>query len=202
MIELVGFRWADWDTPLWVDDNRLAGRWHEVGDGPTQYWALHPLGPWAENLRMNGIRDAAALEDIASRTWAARFPFGEDEVNVISFDTARHHGIEPAALVDDDHAACRRLGASLRRTSAALVVPSAALPGTENLVVFGSRAMSPYGAEPPDRSLDVPAAVTAAGGRPPAALVDLVRHFGEVHAGLEAWTAGEPLPPPSIGYAR
>lgn len=202
MIELVGYRWADWDTPLWIDENRNPGRWHAVGDGSTQYWALHPLGPWAERARMEGIRSAADLEGIASRTWAAEFHFEADELERISFDNATRFGLEAADLIADDHSECRKLAQRLRRNVEAIVVPSAALPGTENLIVFGQRAMSPYGAEPPDRLLDVPSAVTADAARPPDVLLNLVSHIGSTHWGYREWELGNVLPPPSIPYDK
>ncbi len=202
MIELVGYRWADWDTPLWIDENRNPGRWHAVGDGPTRYWALHPLGPWAERLRMDGIRTAADLRGIASRTWAADFRFEGDELERISFDNAGRFGLDAVDLVADDRSGCRNVAQQLRRHVEAIVVPSAALPGTENLIVFGQRAMSPYGDRPPDRLLDIPSGVTADAARPPDALLNLVRHFGSAHRGYSEWEKGNVFPPPSIVYGE
>jgi RES domain-containing protein len=202
VVEVIGYRWADYDTPLWINRNRSAGRWHDLGDEPTQYWALHPLGPWAEHVRAQRIRDLIDLEQARSRTWAASFSFEkEEDVAYISFDSAHHWSIDPAALVDDDQTACQALGRALRVSYRAIIVPSAALPGTENLVVFGPRALSAYGVAPNDLEIDVPSAVTADAGRPPSAVLDFVRHFGNVHPGLVAWQSiGTLLPPPSVSY--
>jgi hypothetical protein len=41
----VGYRVADWDTPLWVNPNRSPSRWWTPG-AIVQYWSLHPLTPW------------------------------------------------------------------------------------------------------------------------------------------------------------
>ena len=61
-------------------------------------------------------------------------------------------------------------------------MPSAALPGTDNVVLFGERAAAPYLVEPLS-AVDVPASLTADGGRPPLGLLDRVRRRGAPHAG-------------------
>ena len=65
-------------------------------------------------------------------------------------------------------------------------MPSAALPGTDNVVLFGERATAPYLVEPLSR-VDVPASLTADGGRPPLGVLDRVRPAAPPHAALEAW---------------
>jgi hypothetical protein len=199
---LVAYRWADYDTPLWANANRGSGRWHRAGSEPTQYWSLHPLGPWAEYLRFHGIRDGADLTGIASRTWAAQFAFEDHEIASVTFATAESWAVDAGDLVSDDYLACQALAEVLRTRYSAVVVPSAALPGTENLVVFGPRAIAPYGTAPVDPGLDVPAAPSADGGRPPVALAGLVRYRGEVHAGLRAWSSvGADVAPPDGPYS-
>ena len=199
---VVAYRWADYDTPLWASPNRVAGRWHALGAGPTQYWSLHPLGAWAEYVRSQGIYDPAGLETVSSRTWAAEFDLGGATVTTVSFANAGDYGVTPAQLVADDHGPCRRLGGALRADHDALIVPSAALPGTDNLVIFGPRVMVPYGIEPPDPSVDVPTAPTADRARPPVELLGLVCHLGGRHAGLDEWRAtGRTLPPPDVMHA-
>ena len=61
-------------------------------------------------------------------------------------------------------------------------------------MLFGERAAAPYLVEPLS-AVDVPASLTADGGRPPLGVLERVRRRGMPHAGLEAWRAGEPLPP-------
>ncbi|MGH9169559.1 MAG: RES family NAD+ phosphorylase [Acidimicrobiales bacterium] len=201
MPEIVAYRWADYDTPLWASPNRVSGRWHVAGSEPTQYWSAHPLGPWAEYLRWHGVRDRAGLAGVASRTWAAEFTFADDAIAIVSFETASTWGMDPADLVADDHRACQDLGRVLRASYTALVVPSAALPGTENLVVFGARVMAPYGTAPVEVGLDVPTAPAADHARPPADLLDLVCHRGAAHGGLASWrSGGAPPGAPSLSY--
>jgi hypothetical protein len=181
------FRVAAWRRPLRSEPSRLPGRFHAATDAEaTQYLCLHPLGPWAEFLRAEDLRDT---ELVAQRVWVARVAL--EAVTRVGFADATDHGLRPGDLVSDDHRACRRLAARLRAGGASgLIVPSAALPGTENLVLFGPRVSSPWtlAALGP---LDVPAGLTAHGARPPAGFERFVRYRGDPHGGLEAWRAGE-----------
>lgn len=201
---LLAWRLAAWDTPLWVHPNRAAGRFNPPGAGPVQYWSLHPLTPWAELLRGQGLTQRERLRDVRSRLWVARLRVAAVE---LGFGEARAHGLEPAELVDDDRTACQRLGARCLAGDGpgALIVPSAALPGTRNLVLFGPRVASPFAADPVDADVDVPTTVAADDARPLDGLLDLVRFRGAPHAELEAWAAGRrfrlqeppaPLTPP------
>jgi hypothetical protein len=70
-----------------------------------------------------------------------------------------------------------------------LIVPSAALPGTRNVVLFGPRVAAPYLTQPVS-TLDVPASITADGARPPTSLTSVVRFAGDRHAALSAWRNG------------
>ena len=188
----VAFRLASWRRPLRTEPSRVAGRFHRVTEeSPTQYACLHPLGPWAEFLRGSGLDTAAQLALVRHRTWALRIePAG---LVRIGFADAAEHGLRPGDLVSDDLRACHRLADRLRAAGApGAIVPSAALPGTENVVLFGERAAAPYPLEPLSR-IDVPASLTADGGRPPRGLLERVRRRGEPHPALEAWRAGEPF---------
>jgi hypothetical protein len=201
LTDIIAYRWADYDTPFWISPNRSPGRWHADGAAPTQYWSLHPLGPWAEDLRQNGIIDEAGLRGISSRTWVGQFAFDASETATITFDNAAEHGIRAADLVADDRGSCQALSEVLRVTYTAIVVPSAALPGTENLVVFGPRVLAPYGAGAVDHALDIPAAPTADGARPPVALLGLVCRRGDIHEGFRSWAdSGVQMPPPKIPF--
>lgn len=180
----VAFRWADYDTPFWARDNRSAGRWNEPGDGPTQYWCMDPSAPWAELLRHEGLREEDDVERLRATLWAARWSVGP-LADLGGFAEAEAWGVDPRVLVEDDHRACRRLARDLRgRGFAGLLAPSAALPGSVTLVVFRPRVRAGYDAAPRLAS-QVPAEVAAV-GRPRRGLAELVRHFGERHAGLDA----------------
>ncbi len=107
----------------------------------------------------------------------------------ITFDSAAEFGIAPEELVADDHRPCQQLAARIRRSFPGAIVPSAALPGTSNVVLFGPRVAAPY-LVAPVADLDVPASITADHGRPPVSLRSLVRFKGQPHAALAAWQTG------------
>jgi hypothetical protein len=183
------FRLASWGRPLRTESSRVPGRFHRrAEDEPTQYLCLHPLGPWAEFLRGNDLRALEQSRVVSQRVWALRLRL--DDLVRVGFDEAAEHRLRPGDLVSDDHRACHRLARRLRDGGApGLVVPSAALPGTLNVVLFGARVSAPYLVEPLS-DLDVPAGITADGGRPPDTLLDLVRFRGDAHLALEAWRTG------------
>ena len=185
------YRAASYGNPLRTVPSRTPGRFH-TGDeeSPTQYLCLHPLGPLAELMRNHGLREETQLREVRVRTWAVRVEL--DDLAEIGFGDAAGLGIEPDELVADDHSACRRLGADLRARVAGVVVPSAALPGTRNVVLFGPRVRSPY-LLPPVSAVDVPASITAEGARPPGSLVERVRFRGDPNPELEAWGRSEPF---------
>jgi RES domain-containing protein len=186
----VAFRISNWDTPLRVNPNRTAGRYNEAGSPATQYLSLHPLAPWAEYLRSEGLKDADHLSERRLRIWALRVDLaGAKE---IGFGEAADHGLEAADLVSDDHGPCRRLGERFREDPLGpetIVVPSAALPGTTNIVIFGERTQIPYSWEPID-SIDIPSCVIAERSQPPFGIHTVVRYRGESHRGLEEWSSG------------
>ena len=209
MAELVGYRLAGWDTPFWVLPNRRAGRYNEAGTGSTQYLSLHPLTPWAEYMRNEGIVAAEDAAEARPPLWAARVVLAEDPPRV-TFDSAGEWGLEPADLVADDRSACQRLAGRLRadpEAPDAFIAVSAALPGTENLVILAARVMVSYVLEPLD-DLDVPASVAAEDGRALPGLLELVHHVGSAgpHLGLAAWSGASPTswwsPPPRISRPR
>ena len=139
-------------------------------------------------MRAADLRQAEQVRAVRMRTWALEVEL--DDVPEIDFDNTGEFGISAPELVDDDYAPCQQLASRLRSAMEAVIVPSAALPGTRNLVVFRSRVAAPYLTRPVS-SLDVPASITAEAGRPPVSLVDVVRFRGDPHAALQAWQRRE-----------
>lgn len=183
------YRFASFATPLRVIPSADPARYNAAGESePTQYLALHPLGPLAELMRRSDLREPERIRAVRTRTWALEVAV-EGLPEATFANAEREFGIAPEALVADDPAECRALAARLRGSAPGLVVPSAALPGTRNVVLFGPRVAAPY-LTVPVSSLDVPASITAQDGRPLVSLLDVVRFVGEPHAELEAWRSG------------
>lgn len=188
-MELVAYRSADWDTPWWDRPNRAAGRFNRVLDPPTQYISLHPLGPFAERLRGLGRGVLADVDTIAWRSWAVRVL--DDDLVPITFDSAARHGLTPDELIADDWTSCQDMADRLRAAGTpGIIVPSAALPGSENIVLFGPKVASPYLLAPIDPDVDVPTAHSAERSAAPLEILGLIRWHGEPHPGLESWKAG------------
>ena len=185
---MVCYRFAAYATPL-----RTVAAWQPARfsrgdeDEPTQYLALHPLGPLAELMRNAELRSPEQVRAISTRTWALEVPI--DDLPEITFANAERFGITAEQLVDDDYVPCQELAVTLRAQVEGVIVPSAALPGTRNLVLFGPRVAAPYLTHPPS-TLDVPASITADGARPPISLTSVVRFAGDTHAALSAWRNG------------
>jgi len=188
--ELHTFRIADWDTPLRANPHRMAGRFNEAGSPATQYLALHPLTAWAEYVRNQGLETLEQISGLRLTVWTVKLRC--DEVLEVGFEQADRHGLRPDDLVADDWTACQLLAQRIRSdptVPSVIRTPSAALPGTDSLVVLDARVAIPYNWEPP-APVDAPSSVVATDARPPAALLPLVRRRGDPHTGLEAWKRG------------
>lgn len=199
MTTVVAFRLASWDTPLWVSPNRRESRYSTAGR-IVQYWSFHPLTPWAEHLRFHNVHDPAEATELTARPWVAELDVPAGTLDV-SFARSSALGIDPAALVDDDWTACQRWAAAL--SAPAIIVPSAALPGTRNLVIFGPLVRIRYGLVPLDPRVDVPCDPVADLSTVVTDLLGHIRWRGTPHAGYTAWQAGEPEPlPPAVAVSQ
>jgi hypothetical protein len=157
----------------------------------VQYFCLHPLGPLAEAVRP--LPDGLDPAEIRRPVWALRLPDGP--IETLGFQHAHDMGMDPFSLVcpPGGFAECQRLGDTFLEQDdpPMLRVPSAALPGTWNLIVFGQRVLAPYIPGPLDR-MDVPGAPAAVDARALTELLALVRPLDEPgHPALAAWQAGE-----------
>jgi hypothetical protein len=206
MPELVCYRAAAYRTPIRSRPHGpdSGGRYHDPGGPATQYFSLHPLGPWAEIVRTQCWTTLEQALEARPPVWAIRLVLAEDPF-LIDFDSAAAgnlpHPISPEELVDDDPAACRALARAHRADPGlprVLRIPSAAFPGTENIVVLAARRGIEYLATP-RRETQIPYASTAVNGRLPEGLFPYIRQRGEPHGGLEAWHQGEVFLLPEIG---
>jgi RES domain-containing protein len=209
MPELVCYRASSYRTP--VRSRRhgpdSAGRYHHPGAPATQYFALHPLGPWAEVVRNQRCETVEDALEARMAIWAIRLVLRARPAR-IDFDAADAGKtilpISPRDLTDDDPTICRALAQAhreARRAATVLRVPSAALPGTENIVILGGRRMIEYAVEPM-RPIHVPAAIAAADARPPRDLFRLVRRRGTADPAYESWRRGREHALPEIDTAR
>jgi hypothetical protein len=186
---LVGYRHAAYSSPWWGSPNTRAGRFHRALEATTQYLCLHPLGPAAEVLRHHvGPDGPAAAHTVALDLWAARLP-EQDAFVRLDFDTCVDHGITPEELVGDDHGPTQDVADRLRAQGVqGIVVHSAALPGTSNVVLFGPRVLHPYLLDPVIGE-EVPTGHLTDAARPAAEVLPLVRWLGAPHAALQEWRA-------------
>jgi len=181
---LLAYRHAAYDTPWWAFPSSRHGRFHRATAETVQYWSLHPLGPAAEMLRHN-VGPFGDPDDVLVNLWAARLEV--DNVVEITFDDCATHAISPDELVGDDYTPTQLLADNLRAGGAAgFIVPSAALPGTGSLALFGARVIHPYLAVPLSLG-ECPTGHLSDGARPPGEVAPLVRWFGAPHRALEQW---------------
>lgn len=183
-IEVAGafFRYSSYDVPFWARPNTTDERWHSSGDGATQYLSITPDGAWAELIRNENLRSEADLALVQMPLWQAQVELGHI-ADYGDFETAERAHFDPEALIDDDQTKCRTEGRRLRQAGfAGILYPSAALPGEQNLVLFGPRILLPWGASRRLAS-GVPANKLSVGS-PPGDLLPRVRHVGARHAGF------------------
>jgi hypothetical protein len=193
-VELVTFRLANYETPLWSVENFSAGRYNVADSGLTQYLSLHPLTPWAELLRNEDRRTRTRAVLMRYPLWAIRVQL-EDAPFSLTFDNAGMVGLSASDLVSDDFSPCRAVAEAFRSNGTrAFTAPSAALPGTTNLIVLEPRVLISWNQTPLDE-IDWPGTMTSQDGRCPEGLWDLVhyRSAPASHAGFAAWERGDEL---------
>lgn len=178
----IAHRYSSYDSPFWVRENSLPGRWHRIGDGPTQYLSLSTDGAWAELIRGEGLRTEDEVAMVSVSMWAVLVDQGI-VADYSTFERAEQAGFDPAALVEEDYIRCQLEAARLREHGyAGVLAPSAALPDAVNLTLFGPRVASMWNRASLLAS-SIPATIITKGAPPPG-LLNNVRHVGAVHAGL------------------
>lgn len=166
------FRYCTYDVPFWARPNSRDGRWHRVGDLPTQYWSLTPDAAWAELIRAEALASEEELDQVRMPLWVCTVP----ATLVIDLrDPAAHERYELTLeqLVADDRKACQAAAPAIRTRARGVIAPSAALDGHPNLTLFGARRPIGWLSHPALAST-VPATLAAI-GRPPRGLLQRVR---------------------------
>jgi RES domain-containing protein len=192
-LQIVTFRLTNFETPLWAVGNFDPGRYNRVGAPATQYLSLHPMTAWAELLRAGDRRTRERALLLRYPLWAIKASLAEAPVEV-TFENAAGHGVPAAdALISDDWTACQALADRFREEGVrAFVAPSAALPGTRNLVILEPAVATGFDVEPVDE-VDLPVAMAAQDGHCPDGLWNVVHYRGThtPHAGYQAWLDGK-----------
>lgn len=170
--ELVAFRWCDYDVPFWARENSRPGRWHRVGDMPTQYWSLSADAAWAELIRHQRLRTEGELDLVRMPFWACRVPAGA-LVDLRTAEARDRYGLTESQLVDEDWGPCQAIRPHLDATLVrGVIAPSAAFPAHANITLFGPRRAIKWNKRPP-LSSTIPADQVSL-GRPPEGLLDRV----------------------------
>jgi RES domain-containing protein len=184
------FRATSYDVPLWVNPNRRAGRWNIAGNDATQYFCLDAAAPHAEMLRAEDLRTDAEAAMFRTTLWQARVDEGAI-VDYSTFDRAEAAGFPAEALVEDDHERCQAEAERLKSFNVRGVLsPSAALPGSVNLTLFGPRVQIDWSTEVQLASM-LPVQRIAEGSAP-SGLVARTRYYGQPHAGLAEYRRAAP----------
>jgi RES domain len=181
----IAYRATSYDVPLLVNPNSRAGRWNVLQQEPVQYMSLDPEAPFAEMLRHEDLRTEAQASHYRTTLWQIRVEEGS-VADYSTFEKAHDAGFPPEALVGDDYERCQAEAQRLIHCGArALLTPSAALPESVSLTLFGPRVPIPWtGHATLASTLPVQQLLT---GPPPSGLVARVCFFGEPHAGLVAY---------------
>ncbi|AKN16320.1 RES family NAD+ phosphorylase [Mycobacterium haemophilum] len=183
-MRLTVFRHASYDSPWWAFPSSRAGRFHRARTDTVQYLSLHPLGPAAEMLRHN-VGQSGNPDDLVLNLWAAVVDV--DSPTWVDFNDCARYGLTPDELVGDDYTATQALADEVVASGAtAMVVPSAALPGTHNLILFGVRVRNPFLSSSLTLE-EVPTGHLTDAARPAAEVVPHVRWRGAPHTALEQW---------------
>lgn len=152
-----------------------------------RFAVLSTDGAWAELIRNEELTSEAEVSLVRIPMWAIQV-VDALIVDYSTFEKAEAAGFDPEALVDDGYSRTQTGGKRLRADGYhGVLAPSAALPGTVKLTLFGARVIAARGRSPLLASA-LPATITATGSPAPG-LVPRVRRLGTPHQGLVAYRA-------------
>jgi hypothetical protein len=185
-VKFTVFRHAAYDSPWWAFPSTRPGRFNRARQDTVQYLCLHPLGPAAEMLRHN-VGQGGDADEVILNLWTAVVDVSD--VRRVDFDECATYGCTPDELIGDDYAPTQLLADEVRASGAsAMVVPSAALPGTHNLILSGVRVLHPFRWQP-FAAEEIPTGHLTDGARVAAEVASHVRWFGSEHSAVEQWKA-------------
>jgi RES domain-containing protein len=179
----VAFRATTYDTPLWVSPNSRPGRWSHPEEGTVaQYCALDVASAIAEMVRFENLRTIDEARELFVNVWEFRI----DEGAVADYSTpalAEKQGFSWEPLISDSWGECQEEGRRIMEIGGrGVLTPSAALPQSVSLTLFGPRTEIAWGAEP-SLSIQIPARHILRGS-PGDRLVDDTRFFGGAYPDL------------------
>jgi len=178
-----------------------SGRWHREREGYAQYLSLSPLGAWAELIRYYSIRDVDLAREQRRNLWLVLVR-EERVADLATFKKWDACGLDPRVAVAD-HGPCQDLAGELVDAEyRGILTPSAALPDTVNLTLFGERYEQVLTGNldvwpNPDPSVFLPCERAAAESGPPVELITKTCFRGGPHPGYREHlvSSGRPLPP-------
>ena len=176
------------------------GRWHRLGQGYAQYYSLAPQGAWSEFIRYESIRSAARATQQQRNLWLA-FVDETDIADLSTFDKWRACGLDPRVAVGE-HRHCQSLADELLSAGyRGVLSPSAALPFTVNLTVFGERYEKVLRSEweawrNPDRNTWTPVSLVVSGAAPPSDLIPETCYRAQRHLGYRTWLSANGIAGP------
>lgn len=162
---------------------------------------MSPAGAWAELIRYLHLRTPDAVVEQRRSLWQVHVRL-DDIADLSTFDHWEGCGLDPAHAISDDHSPCQAIADWLTGNSySGLLAPSAALPGSANLTIFGERYEhitldDPGGLRARDSDVWLPVALAAAGAHPPHDLVTRARYVGQPHGGFDDWQGARRSPTP------
>lgn len=187
----VVFRATTYDTPLWVSPNSRPGRWSHPQDGTiAQYCALDVAAAVAEMVRSEDLRDTDEARELRVSVWELRV----DEGAIVDFSNpqlAQGQGFQWADLLSDSWNQCQAEGLEIIDSGGrGVLAPSASLPGSQCLTLFGPRTEIAWKGEP-RLAIQVPARHIFR-GEPGLGVVRDTRFFGEPHPEADGIPARRP----------
>jgi RES domain-containing protein len=183
---VLAYRATSYDVPVWVSPNRHQGRWNIANQEPiAQYMSLDAEAPFAEMLRHENLRFESEASHYRTTIWQLQVNSGAI-VDYSTFELAETAGFDPAALVSDDYERCQAEARWLVGHNArGVLAPSAALPGSQSLTLFGPRVRVRW-VTPVKLASSIPAQPIST-GTPPAGLTKRVRYYGQREPCLEKY---------------